>query len=163
RKGGGTLARFLNDLRHARRTLARRPVFAAAAVLTLAVGVGATTAIFTVAHAVLLTPLSYPRPERLVFLSSGFPGAPTGGDQLSYSDVREIAERNRTLDSVASYNTSFTLHMRGRPGGDPERVRANIVGPSYLSLLGARAARGRLLGADDDRAPNGHPVVVITE
>jgi predicted permease len=149
------------DASHAVRTLARRRGFAAAAVLTLALGFGTTTAIFTVADTVLLAPLSYPEPDRLLFVSSGFPGSMTGGDQLSYLDIREIAERNHTLDGIAVYNTGRALQLRGG-SGEPERVRANLVAPAYLALLGARVVRGRLFGPEDDRAPDAHPVAIVT-
>ncbi len=152
---------FGADLRHAVRTLSRRRAFTAAAILTLAVGIGATTAIFSVAHAVLLTPLAYPQASRLVFLSSGFPGAVAGGDQLSYLDVVEIASRTTTLEAVAAYNTGRGLQLQGA-GGTPERVRANIVAPEYLTLLGAKTARGRLFNAADNRTPNGHAIVIVT-
>src|SRR3954451_1337964 len=79
RKGTAMLARFWNDLGHARRTLARRPAFAFAAAATLSIGIGATTAIYTIADAALLAPLPYPDADRLLFVSSGFPGATAGG------------------------------------------------------------------------------------
>ena len=160
----GMLRSWRSDLRHTRRSLLRRPGFAVTAVLTIGLGIGSTSAIFGIAHAVLLAPLAYPEPERLLFISSGFPGSLNGGDQLSYLDIREIAARSRTLTDIAAYNTGRALQMRAtHPGGSPERVRANIVGPSYLTILGAKAARGRLFTAADDRAPNGHPVVVVTD
>src|SRR5688500_11317144 len=98
--------RFWADSRFAWRALRRRPALTVAASATLAIGIGATTVIFTVADAVLLTPLPYPQPERLLFVSSSFPGATGGGDQLSYLDVREIAERARTLEAVEPYHTN---------------------------------------------------------
>ena len=155
------IRRFWADSRFAWRALRRRPALTVAASATLAIGIGATTVIFTVADAVLLTPLPYPQPERLLFVSSSFPGATGGGDQLSYLDVREIAERARTLEAVEPYHTNQGLQLRGGTG-QPERVRGNLVGPRYLELLGARAALGRLLGPQDDRAENAHPVAVIT-
>src|SRR5262245_16328458 len=158
------MRRLLTDLRYAARTLRRRPAFTAATILTLAVGIGATTAIFTVADAVLLAPLPYPDPGRLVFLSSGFPGATDGGDQLSYLDIREIAGRARTLEGVAAYSTGRRLPLRAGGGaGDPEPVAINIVSPQYLSLLGATVSRGRLFGPQDDTTPDGHPVAIVTD
>jgi putative ABC transport system permease protein len=164
RKVAGMLAQLWNDLRQARRALWRRPGFALTAILTIGVGIGATTTIFTVAHAVLLTPLAYPQPDRLLFVSSGFPGSATGGDQLSILDIREIAARSRTLADIAAYNTGRALQLRAGSGDSrPERVRANIVGPAYLGILGARAARGRLFDNGDDRAAKAHPVVIVTD
>jgi len=161
RRGRAMLDRFLNDLRHALRTLSRRRGFTVAAILTLGIGIGATTAIVSVADAVLLTPLEYPDSERLLFVSSGFPGAAAGGDQLSTLDIEDIARRARTLDGIAPYNTGRALELRAG-GGAAERVRANFIGPAYLTLLGARPARGRLFDARDDAAANAHPVVIVT-
>ena len=164
RKVTGMLTLMWNDLRHAKRSLWRRPAFTLTAILTIGAGIGATTAIFSVANAVLLAPLDYPRPEGLLFVSSGFPGATEGGDQLSYLDIRDISARSRTLEDIAAFNTGRALQLRATSGaGSPERVRANIVGPSYLSMLGATAARGRLFAAEDDRAANAHPVVIVTD
>jgi putative ABC transport system permease protein len=153
---------LLHDIRYAVRTLRRRPWFALACILTIAIGIGGTTAVFMIADAVIFTPLSYPRPEQLLFVSSGFPGATAGGDQLSYLDIKEIAERNRTLAGIAAYNTGRALQMRGSGAGEPERVRANLIAPAYLTLLGAQVTRGRLFGPEDDTSPNGHPVVIVT-
>jgi hypothetical protein len=145
RRGPDMLARIWSDLRHARRTMARRPAFAVAATLTLAIGVGATTAIVSIADAVLLAPLDYPEPERLLFVSSGFPGSTSGGDQLSLFDIRAIAGRSRTLEGIAPYNTGRAMQFRDTGTGNPERVRANVIEPGYLTLLGARVARGGCL------------------
>lgn len=172
RRWAGLPHRLAADARFAARTLRRRPGLTVAATLTLALGIGATAAIFVVADAVLLTPLPYPSPDRLLFVSSSFPGASGGGDQLSYADIGEIEARTATLEAVEPYHTGRALLLReGSPeglrhsaggGGEPERVRANFVGPRYLSLLGARAVQGRLLDGRDDQAPGAHPVVVVS-
>jgi putative ABC transport system permease protein len=162
RRGRTMVARFVNDLRHALRGLSRRRTFAAAGIVTLGLGIGATTAIVSVADAVLLTPLPYPDSARLLFVSSGSPGASAGGDQLSLLDIEDVARRARTLDGVAPYNTGRALELQAGHAGTPERVRANFVGPAYLTLLGAKAARGRLFDARDDAAVNAHPVVIVT-
>ena len=160
RRGDTALQVLAGDVGYAGRLLRRRPAFAVTATLTLGLGIGATTAIFSVADAVLLAGLPYRDAERLLFVSSSFPGASGGGDQLSYRDITEIARRSSTLEGIAAYHTSRALEMRGST--QPERIRANLVDPSYLTLLGARAARGRLFGEDDSGAPGTQPHVVVS-
>ena len=154
-------ARIRQDVLYSVRRLAHAPGFAAATVLTLAVGIGTTLAIFSVANAVLLTPLPYPDSDRLIFLSSSFPGSNEGGDQLSLPDLDAIAARSQTLTDVSPYHTGRALHF-SQDTGEPQRVLANLVGPDYLRLLGARASLGRLLDARDHAVPDAHPVVVLT-
>lgn len=149
------------DVRHAARRLWATPGFTLAAVLTLAVGLGTTLAIASVAEGVLLRPLPYPDADRLMFVSSSFPGATGGGDQLSMVDIDEIAARSRTLTQVAAYNTGRALNF-APDGHEPQRVLAALVAPGYLHLLGAHAARGRLFDAGDDVSPDGHPIVILT-
>lgn len=153
--------RVAQDVSYAARRLRRAPAFSIAAILTLGVGMGATLAIYSVADAVLLTAPPYPSPDRLLFISSSFPGSTGGGDQISIPDIEEIALRARTLSRVTPMHTGRALHF-GQPGAEPERVIANLVGPAYLDLLGARAALGRLIDARDHRAPGAHPVVVLS-
>ena len=159
RRWRGLAHRLWSDIQFATRALRRRPAFTIAAVATLALGIGATTAIFVVAHAALLMPLPYPAPDRLLFVSSSFPGAVGGGDQLSYLDIHEIAARATTVAAVEPYHTGRALNLRGGTG-DPERVRTNFVGSGYLSILGARAVSGRILDARDDQAAGASAIVV---
>lgn len=149
------------DITYAARRLRHAPGFSLAAILTLGAGMGTTLAIYTVADAVLLTPPPYPSPDRLLFISSSFPGSTGGGDQISIPDIEEIALRAGTLTRVTPVHTGRALHF-GQPGAEPERVIANLVGPDYLDLLGARAALGRLIDARDHRAPDAHPIVVVS-
>ena len=113
---------LVQDLRYGLRMLAKNPGFTAIAVLTLALGIGATTAIFTVVNAVLLRPLLYPHPEELVYVEENF--GPTYGGISAYVGSKEFAaweNQSRTLSHVAAYRSSAG-NLTG--GGEPERVSA---------------------------------------
>ena len=153
--------RLWQDVMYAGRRLSRTPGLTVASVLTLAVGIGTTLAIYGVADAVLLRPLPYPDAQRLLFVSSSFPGASGGGDQVSILDIDEMRARSRSITRIAAYQTGRALAFR-QSAGDPQRVFATFADPEYLALLGARPAVGRLLDARDHTAPNAHPVVVLT-
>jgi predicted permease len=136
------------DLRQAVRLLRRSPGFAAAAVATLALGMGANTAMFSVVHAVMLRPLPYPDPDRLVRLRGG----------TSYPDLHDLASQSRSVEGLGGYRAQF-FDLTGR--GAAERVDGALVTGDLFRLLGARAERGRLVQADDDR-PGGPKVVVLS-
>ena len=152
----GTL---LQDLRYAFRMLVKNPGFTTVAVLTLALGIGATTAIFTVVNAVLLRPLPYPHPEELVYVQKNLP-PPYG--IIPFAGNREfVAWRNqsRTLSPVAAYMYSW-FNLTG--GGEPERVTCGLATASFFSLLGVHPVVGRLFLPQEDR-PGGPPVVMLSD
>ncbi|HEY8535614.1 MAG TPA: ABC transporter permease [Vicinamibacterales bacterium] len=146
------------DLRFATRMLRKDPAYAAAVVLTLAVCLGATTAIYTVVRSVLQRPLPYPEPERLVFMYDSFPGAgveragtsvPNHFDRLAMTDVFEAtALYQRTGRRVGS-------------GAGAEGVSAMAVTPSFFRVLRTQAARGRLF-TEQDGTPGSNRVVVLS-
>jgi predicted permease len=149
---------LVQDLRYAARGLAARPGFAAAAVLTLAIGVGLNATLAGVVRAVFLAPLPYPRASRLVYLTSAFPGFPQGGGNFSYPDFAAMSERVRSLEAVAAYEGWGGVVLTG--DGDPVRVAPNFVTASYFELLGARAQAGRLILPDENRR-SGSPAVAV--
>jgi putative ABC transport system permease protein len=134
------------DLRHALRSWRRAPGFAAAAVATLALGMGANTAMFSIVHAVMLRPLPYAAPDRLVRVQGG----------TSFPDLQDWAGA-RAFEGFGGYRAHF-FDLTGR--GAAERVDGALVTGDLFRLLGARAERGRLLQAEDDR-PGGLGVVVL--
>ena len=146
------------DLRYAFRTLAKSRGFAALATLTLALGIGANTAIFTVANALLLRPLPYPDPDRLVLVSMA---ANSQRDQLksmSFLRFRMLTERSRGFSALAGFvNESFDLSGRG----EPEQLRAARVSWQFFDVLGVRPAMGRSFTASEDQA-GARPVVIIS-
>ena len=145
------------DVRYGLRTFGRAPGFAAAAIVTLALGIGANTAIFTVVDAVLLRPLPYADPDRLVAIGDrNAEGAPTNVDFTTVSDWRA---RSRSVER-------FALMRSWQPtlvtAGEAERLPAVRVSWDYFSLLGVRPALGRDFSAEDDR-PDHWRVVLLSD
>src|SRR5438105_5033760 len=134
------------DLRFALRSLRREPAFTAIAVITLALGIGANTAIFSVINAVMLTPLPYREPHRLVMLWETRPGSDR--PLVSYPNFKDWRQRQRGFEDIAVYTPWASFNMTGR--GDAERVDGALVSGNYLQLLGVRPALGRLLTPADD-------------
>ena len=154
---GATIESVLRDVRYAWRALRKSPGFTAVAVLTLALGIGVNTAIFSVVYAVLLRPLPYDRPEQLGliwsdFQQSGALHAPTSGVILG-----ELQHRSRLLQDVAGIwvgSGTFTGEA------NPEQVKVGFVTPNFLQLLGVRPALGRVFAADEKFG--GRPAVVLS-
>ncbi len=136
----------------AARGLSRRPGFALAAVLTLAVAIGANTAVFSVVDAVVLRPLPFPEPHRLSFL--------TREGDVSIPDGVDWRARTRTFDEIALFLRQWNLDLTGE--GDPERIYAAVVEPSYFRILPTTPVLGRALTAEDDRVGT-EPVAVLSE
>jgi len=154
--GGGTSMTFGHDLRHALRSLGRRPGFLAVVVLTAAVGIGATTSVFSVVSSVVLSPLPYPEPERLVRLYSAEIDEPDQRNFLPGPDFVDYRERSGAFAAAgAFYDYSDTgLDLTGL--GTPRRVRALGVSAGYFDTLGVTPLYGRLIlqeeevGGEDD-------------
>src|SRR3954451_20745633 len=142
---------LLRDVRHAVRNLLRTPGFALVTILTLALGIGANTAIFSVVNAVILRPLGYPDPDRLVFISSQFPKM--GFDQfwVSPPEFLEFQERTRTFSAVGAFTTGqANLSAPDRP----RRVAAGQASAELFTVLGVKAIYGRTFETAETR-PNG--------
>ena len=134
------------DLRFAWRSLRKHPGFAVVALLTLAIGIGSATAIFSVLNAVVLRPLPYADPDRLVIIRDSFmPKLP----EFSVSPGRflEWQTRTRTFDGIACAQNT-TVNLTG--SGDPERLRSALVSANFFSVLGATAVTGATFAAGDD-------------
>ena len=142
---------FFRDLRYAVRTFMKRPGFAAVAVLSLALGLGANLAVFRFVDAVLLKSLPVPRPEELVIIR--------GGRGFGYPWFRELASR---IDVFANTAARWTLRVNLTAGDRTDYTIAEIVSGTYFDTLRVQPAIGRLLNADDDGAEGGHPVCVIS-
>jgi len=149
---------LLQDLRYAIRTLAREPGFTLVALVTLALGIGANTAIFSIVNAVLLRPLPYHEPERVVLLWSHW----TNWTKTWVSEP-ELAdyEQARSLEYVAGFS-STSFNLTGGPGSEPLRVLAAQVQAPMFDALGAKPLIGRVFSADEDR-PGRERVVLLTE
>ena len=149
---------LVQDLRYAIRTLAREPGFTLVALVTLALGIGANTAIFSIVNAVLLRPLPYHEPERVVLLWSHW----TNWTKTWVSEP-ELAdyEQARSLEYVAGFS-STSFNLTGGPGSEPLRVLAAQVQAPMFDALGAKPLIGRVFSADEDR-PGRERVVLLTE
>src|SRR5579864_702767 len=141
---------FLADVRYAVRGLLKAKGFTAVALITLAVGVGANVAMFSVVNSVMLRPLPFQDPQRLVALSEFDPhGKPFPGPTLSYPDFLDIRGHTKNLESVAAYgNSDVTLSTRG----EAVHVQGETVSASLFSLLGVHAAVGRTFLDDEERS-----------
>ena len=150
------------DLHFALRILLRNPGFTAAAVLCLALGIGATTAIFSVVYAVVLRPLPYKEPDRLVRLYTEFPTFPGGGLRRFWTSRIELLELKGDLKSWQTLD-GWTNTGANLAGADqPVRVQTSRVTGTLLQTLGIQPMRGRILTPADDR-PNAPLVAVISE
>ncbi len=149
---------LLADLRYSLRLLRSRPAFTAAAVLTLALGLGANTAMFSVTRAVLLRPLPYPQPGELVRIT-GIDRATSERGNLSPADFLDFGREARTLAGAGAHGwiAFFTI---ADSGGEPERLGGVNVTHGYFPTLGARFALGRTFTNEEDR-PNGPRAVIL--
>jgi putative ABC transport system permease protein len=138
----------------------RAPSFVAIAVLTLGVGIGANTIIFSVARAVFLNAMKYPDGERLTFVSRGYPGFPQGGGNFTYPAYRDMVQQNTSFDTLAAFQEFGALALTD--GTEPVRVNINYITPSYFDLLGTKMQLGRKLRAEEDRWGDADPVVVLS-
>jgi predicted permease len=147
----------LQDIRFAVRALRRSPGFTALAVLTLGLGIGASTSMFALVDGLLLRPLPLPEPERLVSLWTTRPASGFFHASVSYQDSRDWSEA-RSLSSLATYR-ELPVTLSGR--GEPVVLQAIQVTREFLPLLGAQPDRGRGF-ADDEMRPGAAPVVVLS-
>lgn len=150
------MSAFLSDIRVALRTLAGAPGFTAIAVLTLALGIGANTAIFSLVHGVLLRPLPYPEPDRLVRVDAERSGEAWTASPPDFKDWQRLAG---SFSSMAAFNKSSAA-LSGE--NDSEQVLTTAATAGYLELLGARPLAGRLL-AEADEVPGGPRTALVSE
>ena len=152
----GTL---LQDLRYGIRTLAKNPGFTIVAVFTLALGIGANTAIFSVVDAVLLRPLPYPEPARLFTVYQTLPENPAQNTGVSYPNYVDWTQQNEAFESIAAVRGNV-LALSGQ--GEPTYIQAGSVTSNYFDVLRVKPLLGRTLQSSDD-ALDANPVVVMSE
>jgi predicted permease len=149
---------FWQDLKFAARSLARTKGLTVTVVLTLALGIGANAAIFTLVRGVLLRPLANRDENRLIYIRQSARGIGTENATFSVPEIHDLRDRVKTLSAFGDFSTiGFT--MTGL--GEPREVRAGVVGGSYFQVMGLRPVLGRLLGPNDD-GPNAAGAVVLT-
>ena len=148
---------FLNDLRYALRGLLRRPGFTLVAVLTLALGMGANTAIFSLVHGVILKPLGYPDEDRLVAVAAIHSARGAELNRSFLPDFWHWREQSRSFDEMAFYGWwSMTLQEPGQV----QQIRSLIVSANYLRLLGMKPHLGRLFAPQDEIAGRGRVALI---
>jgi putative ABC transport system permease protein len=144
------------DLRYGARMLLKQPLFTMVAVIALALGIGANSAIFSVVNGILLRPLPYDESERLVALSER--GKQMDGMSISYPNFTDWKAQNQTFDQIAVYNRA-SYNLTGI--GEPERLLAAQASAELFSVLRVSPAKGRVFTSDEDK-PGGEPVVVLS-
>jgi putative ABC transport system permease protein len=145
-----------SDCSYALRMMGKNPGFTAVAVLTLALGIGANTAIFSVVHSVLLRSLPYPQGQQLIFIRQQENKLGIEDWGFSVKEIEDYRQQNRTLSGLVEYHAmSFTLFGHG----DPERVRTGVVSASYFDLFGVQPLLGRTFLPDDEKL--GAPPVLL--
>jgi predicted permease len=149
------------DFKYALRTMRRSPGFAAVAALTLALGIGANTAIFTLLDQVLLRLLPVKDPQRLVLLTERgrHYGNNWGGNAISYPMYRDFQDHNEVFSGMFC---RFPIPVSLTVNGSAERTNAELVSGTYFSVLGVGTVIGRSFTPEDDKVPNGHPLVMLT-
>jgi putative ABC transport system permease protein len=148
----------MNDLRFALRQLRKSPGFTFVVVITLALGIGANAAIFTLVRGVLIKPLVNRDEARLIYIRQSAPGEGQENITWSMPEIRDFKTRIKTLSEFGDFSTiSFTLIGLGQP----REVIGGVVNGSYFDVMGLRPVLGRLIGPEDD-GPNAAPVFVLT-
>jgi predicted permease len=166
--GWGWLADFLQDLRYGVRMLRRNPGFSTVAVLSLALGIGANTAIFSLLNAVMLRELPVERPGQLVLLGTGLSGGSTDDfaatNLYSYPFYRELRRTNQVFSDVSAVLSLMFEKMHGAVGASPdlEPMNVQMVSGAYFPMLGVRPILGRAFSEAEDEPAGGHPVAVMS-
>ncbi len=148
---------LLQDLQYAGRQMMKSPGFAIIAILTLAIGIGANTTIFSVVNGVLLNPLPYPDSDRLVVLFHNKPHFTRGS--ISYLNFLDWQRDNRSFEAMAAYRNG-NAKLTG--AGEPENLSGRMVSAGFFEMLGVKPLLGRTFTADEDRL-GANPTVMISE
>ena len=149
------MADFWQDFRYALRTLISNPGFATVVIFTLALGIGANTAIFSVINAVILRPLPFRVPDQLCLITEQLPSIPVVGP--SYENFQDFRDRAKSFSAMSATRIT-TLTLTGT--GEPERLPAQMTSASMFPLLGVSARLGRTFAPEEDRAGGAHVAVL---
>jgi len=153
-RGGGFMETVWQDLRYSARMLFKHPGFTIIAVLTLGLGIGANTAIFSIVNAVLLRPFPYQAPEQLVIVGEFVPGG-----SVSYPNFVDWRDDRNVFESASAVRSNESYNFSGR--GEPERLQGRLVSAGFLTLLGVKPLLGRDFLPEDDR-PDATPAVMLS-
>jgi putative ABC transport system permease protein len=157
RKGGMRMESFIQDLRFGARMLLKQPGFTSIAVLTLALGIGANTAIFSIVNAVLLRPFPYKEPERLVVVQERENAG--AGFSPSYPNFVDWRAQNTAFESISAVRGNESFNFTG--AGEPERLQGRLVSAEFFSTLGVKPLVGRDFLPEEDR-PGAAPAVILS-
>jgi putative ABC transport system permease protein len=157
-RGGGWFEALYHDLRYGIRVLGRSPAFAITAILTLALGIGVNSALFAIIKNVLIRPLPFSQPDRLVMVreQSG-PSSSDAGSRLSGPDFNDIHDQSHTLQSVTAALPNFTYTLTGE--GDPRNVKCTAITYDFFPTLGIRPFKGRLYTPAEYHVDGGEVVI----
>ena len=147
---------FLQDVRYGFRMLLKSPGFTTVAIIALALGIGANSAIFSVVNAVLLRPLPFQQPDKLAWVSERMPRG--GFNAVPAPDLLEWQDQSHSFEDVAGYSGD-NWNMTGG-AGEPERIPGAMVGANMFSMLGVQPVLGRAFTREED-LPGGEPVVIL--
>ena len=147
------MSNFIKDLRYGVRMLIKSPGSTLVAVLALALGIGANSAIFSVVNAILLRPLPYKDSDRLVVVWESKPNKNIAQDQVSPPDYRDWVQQNRVFDQIAALRTQPSVLTDRQL---PERIETALISPSAFEMLGVQAALGRVFFRDEERLGKNH-------
>src|SRR5258707_721693 len=150
---------MLNDIRFAFRQLVNNPAFSAIAILTLALGIGANTAIFSIVNAVLLRPLPYPDADRIMVLNES--SGPGQDYSVALPDYFDWQKDNTVFEHLAATHKE-SRNLSGVPGREPERISCASVTRNFFNIVGLPPEIGRTFGEDEDKV-GAPPVVVISD
>ena len=150
------MEQLLQDIRYGVRTFVRQPGFALTAVLALALGIGANTAVFSVVYAALLKPLPFSEPTQLIYLHDTYPAVPNAS--VSWPKFVALRDGSRTIASLAAWAPA-SVNLTGR--GDPLQIAAMRISGDFFTVLGIGPHLGRLLNRDDD-VPNGGKTIALS-
>src|SRR4029453_8219006 len=153
-RGGGLIETIWQDLRYSGRMLRKYPGFTLIAVLTLSLGIGANTAIFSIVNAVLLRPFPYQAPEQLVIV-----GEYAAGGAVSYPNFVDWRDDRNVFASASAVRSNENFNFSG--AGEPERLQARLVSAGFLSLFGVSPVLGRDFLTEDDR-PGASPTAILS-
>lgn len=146
-----------NDLRYAIRTLSRKPGFTATIILVLALGIGVTSAIFTVVDSVLLQPLPFPEPNQLAMIWETIPSAKVDQNTVAPANFVTWQKESRSFDGIAAWSPAI-VNLVG--AGDPEQIVGHSVSGNYFSVLGVHPFLGRLFAPEEDLHGGPHAVIL---
>src|SRR5580698_8146720 len=158
---GTVMGTLTQDVRYAGRTLTKSPLFCLVAVTSLALGIGANSAIFSLIDQLLLKLLPVKDPQALVLLDTrgSHYGNNTGSNSLSYLMYTDIRDRNQVFSGIfCRFGQSLSFSSEGHT----ERISGELVSGNYFPVLGVQAALGRVFGVADDQIQGGHPIAVLS-